>query len=218
LSKREGMDQNTEELIRQSARKVFSEKGFSGARMQDIADEAKINRALLHYYFRSKEKLFELIFDEAVTRFLGAVQPIMFARIPLFEKIEKLVATEIDLCVAEPCNAMFILHEMMRNPAVLERRNIRKLYESFLGNLSIALTEEYKRGSIVKIEAESLFLHIISLVLFPFIGKAYLQQAFGLDEEGYWKMIQKRKKEVTRFVINGIRIFESRPEGVSSDS
>jgi hypothetical protein len=107
---------------------------------------------------------------------------------------------------------------MMRNPAVLERRNIRKLYESFLGNLSIALTEEYKRGSIVKIEAESLFLHIISLVLFPFIGKAYLQQAFGLDEEGYWKMIQKRKKEVTRFVINGIRIFESRPEGVSSDS
>jgi TetR/AcrR family transcriptional regulator len=205
----EVIDHTTEALIRQSAQKVFTEKGFSGARMQDIADEAGINRALLHYYFRSKEKLFELIFDEAFTRFLGAVEPIMFADIPLFEKIEKLVETEFDLCIASPCNAMFILHELMQNPAVLERRNIRKIYTAFLLHLSAAMEEPYKTGRIVKIEAEQLFLHIISLVLFPFIGKAYLQQAFGLAEEAYWTMIQRRKKEVVRFVINGIRIGDT---------
>jgi AcrR family transcriptional regulator len=164
--------------------------------MQDIADEAGINRALLHYYFRSKERLFELVFDEAVTRFLGTVQPIMFARIPLFEKIKRLVEAEIDLCVANPCNAMFILHEMMQNPSVLERRNIRELYASFLAQLSEALQEEHKAGRIVRIDAENLFLHIISLILFPFVGRAYVKQAFGLDEEGYWKLIQRRKKEV----------------------
>lgn len=200
------MDQNTEELIRTSARKVFTEKGFSGARMQDIADAAGINRALLHYYFRSKERLFEVIFDEVFNGFLGTVQPIMFAKIPLFEKIEQLVEAEIALCEAHPCNAMFIMHEMMQNPAVMERRNLRKLNKAFLENLSVSLQEEYKAGKIVRIEAEQLFLHIISLILFPFIGKAYVQKAFDLDEEGYWKMIQRRKKEVARFVINAIKV------------
>lgn len=200
------MDQNTEELIRTSARKVFTEKGFSGARMQDIADVAGINRALLHYYFRSKERLFEVIFDEAFNRFLGTVQPIMVAEMPLFEKIEQLVEAEIALCEAHPCNAMFIMHEMMQNPAMMERRNVRKLYKAFLDNFSTALQEAHRAGQIIKIEADQLFLHIISLILFPFIGKTYLQKAFDLDEEGYWKMIQRRKKEVARFVINAIKV------------
>jgi len=200
------MEPNTEDLIRAAARKVFTEKGFAGARMQDIADEAGINRALLHYYFRSKEKLFEVIFDEAFNRFLGTVQPIMVASIPLFEKIEQLVEAEIVLCEASPSNALFILHEMMKNPSVLERRNVRKLYAVFLDSLGGALSVEHRAGRIVKIEAEQLLLNIISLILFPFIGKAYLQQAFGWDEEGYWKMIQRRKKEVARFVINAIKV------------
>ncbi|HTJ12263.1 MAG TPA: TetR/AcrR family transcriptional regulator [Dinghuibacter sp.] len=200
------MDQTTEDIIRNSARKVFTAKGFSGARMQDIADEAGINRALLHYYFRSKERLFEVIFDEAFNRFLGTVQPIMVADIPLFEKIEQLVEAEIALCEAHPCNAMFIMHEMMQNPAIMERRNVTKLYKVFLETFQKALQEEHKAGKVIRIEAEQLFLHIISLILFPFIGKAYVQKAFDLDEEGYWKMIQRRKKEVARFVINAIKV------------
>jgi TetR/AcrR family transcriptional regulator len=196
----------TEDLIRNSARKVFTEKGFSGARMQDIADAAGINRALLHYYFRSKERLFEVIFDEAFNRFLGTVQPIMFADIPLFEKIEQLVEAEIALCEANPCNAMFIMHEMMQNPAIMERRNVTKLYKSFLESFSVSLQDEYKAGRIVKTDAEQLFLHIISLILFPFIGRAYVQKAFDLDDEAYWKMIQRRKKEVARFVISALKV------------
>jgi TetR/AcrR family transcriptional regulator len=195
---------HTEDLIRASARKVFTEKGFSGARMQDIADAAGINRALLHYYFRSKERLFEVIFEEAFNRFLEPVQ--MVAGIPLFEKIERLVEAEIALCEAHPCNAMFVMHELMQNPQVMERWSGRKRCTAFLDDLSAALQEEHAAGRIVKIDAEQLFIHILSLILFPFIGKGYLQQTFGLDEEGYREMIRRRKKEVSRFVINAIKV------------
>ncbi len=61
---------STEEAILVAARKVFESKGFDGARMQEISDRAGINRALLHYYFRSKDKMFERIFDEALERFM----------------------------------------------------------------------------------------------------------------------------------------------------
>ena len=199
------MEQNTEELIRQAARKVFTEKGLTGARMQDIADEAGINRALLHYYFRSKDKLFELVFDEAFTRFLGTVQPIIYAHIPFFEKIEHLVEAEMDLVESQPCNPLFILNEMKQNPAICEKKNLFKLYTPFLEQLSVLLHEEYKAGRVIKIEGEQLFLNIISLILFPYIAKEYVQHAFGMEEGEYRKMMQRRKKEIARFVIQAIK-------------
>jgi TetR/AcrR family transcriptional regulator len=197
--------QSTETLIRQAAKKVFTERGLTGARMQDIADEAGINRALLHYYFRSKEKLFELIFDEAFNCFLGTVQPIVFARITFFEKIERLVEAEIDYVEAQPFNPLFILNEMSQNPNMCQKKNLSKKYASFLEQLAVLLEEEHEAGRVVKIEAEQLFLNIISLIIFPFVAKEYVQHAFGYDEGQYRQLLQSRKKEVARFVIAAIK-------------
>jgi TetR/AcrR family transcriptional regulator len=197
--------QSTETLILQAAKKVFTEKGLTGARMQDIADAAGINRALLHYYFRSKEKLFELIFDEAFNRFLGTVQPIVFAQDTFFEKIERLVEAEIDYVEAQPFNPLFILNEMSQNPNICQKKNLCAKYTSFLAQLSILLEEEYAAGRVIRIEAKQLFLNIISLILFPFIAREYVQHAFGYDDEQYRELLGRRKKEVARFVIQAIK-------------
>ena len=78
---------STEKTILEAAKKVFLDKGFDGARMQEIADEAGINKALLHYYFRSKDKLFDAIFEEAFKQFLPNISDIMVSDISIEEKV-----------------------------------------------------------------------------------------------------------------------------------
>src|SRR2546425_901472 len=82
-------EETTENKILQAAKKVFITKGLDGARMQDIADEAGINKALLHYYFRSKDKLFEVIFMEAATSLFPKIVSILDEDISLFDKLRK---------------------------------------------------------------------------------------------------------------------------------
>ncbi len=90
------IDEPAEQRILSAAKKVFINKGMTGARMQDIADAAGINKALLHYYFRSKEKLFETIFKEAVQGFLPRVNQIFESNKTIFEKIEMFCKEYID--------------------------------------------------------------------------------------------------------------------------
>ena len=78
---------NTEQKILEAAKRIFHQKGFEGARMQEIANEAGINKALLHYYFRSKEKLFEAVFQDAFSQLMGQAREIFFSEKPLKEKI-----------------------------------------------------------------------------------------------------------------------------------
>jgi TetR/AcrR family transcriptional regulator len=120
---------NTEEKILQAAQIVFSKTGFSGARMDDIAKEAGINRALLHYYFRSKDKLFELVFHKNFMEFVEGIMNINFSNMDLFSKIEAVVNHQIDSNIKNPNLASFILHEFNTNPEIIfkycEKQNKR---------------------------------------------------------------------------------------------
>src|SRR5678810_1109142 len=105
-----------EERILEAACKVFTTKGMAGARMQDIADEADINKALLHYYFRDKDKLFEVVFMEEAQKFFPKINAIFNSDAPLFEKIENFVNEYIDEMLENPYLPWFVLNEMNRDP------------------------------------------------------------------------------------------------------
>ncbi len=105
-----------EKIIWEAARKIFLTKGLSGARMQDIADEAGINKALLHYYYRSKEKLFAQIFEKELVSFLHDIEAIFKSDLAFFEKIEKLVDHDIDTFSKCPELPLFILNELSQQP------------------------------------------------------------------------------------------------------
>src|SRR5690606_32367118 len=110
------IEKETEERILDSARDVFHERGYDGARMQEIADRAGINKALLHYYFRSKDQLFETIFKATVSKFLPAVLQNLAGDETVSVKIHRFVSSYIDTLKANPFIAAFILHELNRNP------------------------------------------------------------------------------------------------------
>lgn len=199
-------DKNTEQVILQTARKVFIQKGLAGARMQDIADQAGFNKALLHYYFTSKEKLFDLVFEQEFGNFFANLAAVVSSDMPLFEKIEHIVSIDIERMTQFPGLPIFVLNEMSRNPEVILKRLKKIPIGKVLGGFQKQINSEIKKGSIKKISAEQLFMNIQSLCIFPFIARPMIKGLMQMDEKTYLAMIQKRKTEVAQFIISAISI------------
>src|SRR4030095_9462910 len=141
----------SEEKILAAARKVFLEKGMAGARMQDIADEAGINKALLHYYFRSKDKLFETIFAETFSKFLPRVNQILDSELPLFEKISTFCETYISQMQQNPYIVLFIMNEVNKHPESFLQRMWAGEKKPHMRKLVSQIDMEVKKGTIKKI-------------------------------------------------------------------
>lgn len=203
-------EKSTEEQIFSAAREEFIEKGFDGARMQEIAKRANINKALLHYYYRTKEKLFDAIFDKVFKSFMPGMVDVMQSDAPLFYKIEVFVEKYINLISENPHIPSFILHELNRNPDRLVG-----LFGSVFGvvrnkvflNLRDIIQKEVASGTIRPIEPEQLIVNMISLCIFPFVARPIVQGViFDNNKEAYIQFLESRKKEVAKFIINSIAV------------
>jgi TetR/AcrR family transcriptional regulator len=198
-------DDNTEKRILEAARNVFHIKGFSGARMQEIADEAKINKAMLNYYFRSKDKLFEAVLKEAFQNFFPKVFHMVNTDLPLFEKIENFVSGYLTFLQNNRCIPGFIIGELAQNP--------QRLKDFFLENsikppakFLMEIKDAVDKNEIVPIEPTTLVLNILSLCIFPIVAKPIIETVFNINEEQYENMIEARKKSVAQFIINSIKV------------
>lgn len=196
---------STEEKILHSARKVFTKKGLSGARMQDIADEAGINKALLHYYFRSKEKLFEKIFEEASTKMFAKITEFIDSKeLSLFEKIEKMVENQITMSMENPFLPAFVINEFHQNAEGAICQAIgRKMSVSH--KLIEHIQEAINQGLIRPINPIQLFANIMSLSMFPFVSKPIMQMNMGVTDEQFMLLMEQRKKDVADFIIRAIK-------------
>lgn len=196
-------DKNTEILILDTARLVFVEKGFDGARMQEIADKAGINKALLHYYYRSKEKLFEAIFKESIRKIVPHIFEFMGSSVTLAEKIEGFIGSYIDLLIDNPHIPSFVLHELYRNPSRIGDALLTSGIDPNL--LKIQLAEQMRDENYTEIDPQQLLVNIIALCVFPLVARPILQTVlFDKDPEKYQQFIDSRKQEVTRFILKAL--------------
>lgn len=193
----------TEEKIIKAAKAVFHEKGYFGARMQEIADKAAINKAMLHYYFRSKDKLFRKILDEALSGMVSRLfaEPVIGKS--LRELLEHFVDTYIDFLLENPQIPGFISQELHRNPELIKGAFVGKLDEK-KPILVGAILKEIELGNIKKIPPYQIILSVISMSVFPFIGRPMLQGFFQLDDEAWNQMILDRKKLIVDIIFDGI--------------
>lgn len=198
-------DTTTEEKILDAAKKVFVARGLSGARMQDIADEAGINKALLHYYFRNKERLFETIFTELATGFFPQIKKIFESEDPLFAKIEQFCAGYIDQILSSPYIPIFVLNEMHQRPEWFADK-VLKAGPPNVAKLVKQIEAEIKAGRITPIHPVQLIMNMLSLCIFPFIGKPMLMSVMGITEPAFRKMMESRKKEIPKFIIESIKM------------
>lgn len=196
---------NTEEKIVEAAKTVFIKKGMDGARMQEIADEAGINKALLHYYFRSKEKLFDAIFERVIRMAFPKISQIIFSDLHFRMKVETAIDTYLDLLLKHPYLPAFILKEINRD-ASLFINLIKKLGFDPQPVLKV-ISDAMDRGEIVRMKPEHLMINVISLSVFPFAARPLISYvAFGGDEKAMKAFLEERRQVVKEFVIRAIII------------
>ncbi len=196
--------QNTEKMILEAAKEVFVEYGFDGASMQKIADRAGINKALLHYYFRSKDKLFEATFREVFFSMIPPLINTVKEEMPLEKKIEIFVGKYIDTLRDNPLVPLFILHELNRNP-----ENLPELVKESGIDPAVffdQISSEIESGNIRPVPPHHLMINILALSIFPFVAKPIIKGLFfNRDNDEFNKFIEERKEIVTTFILNAIK-------------
>ena len=198
-------DGSAEEKILAAAQKVFMTKGMTGARMQDIANEAGINKALLHYYFKDKDKLFEVVFLAEAQKFFPKINAIFNSDAPLFEKIKNFVTEYIDEMQENPFLPWFVMNEINRDPdqfmyKIWGKENLPKPAK-FLEQIEV----EIKKGTIKRIQPLHLLMNLLSMTIFPFIAKPMMTRNLRLSEAQFKQIMEQRKTEIPKFIIDSIK-------------
>lgn len=196
---------NTEEKILIAAQSVFIEKGMDGARMQEIANHAGINKALLHYYFRTKQKLFEAIFKKVFKSILPNIMEMVHSDLPIEKKLGIFIEKYIELLLKNPFVPTFILKEMNRDPgflaATIKSSGIQPV------EILAMFEREMEAGNIRKMDPRDLMANILGLSIFPIAAGPLLNILFfENNKQEYERFIQKRKETVKTFILNSIML------------
>ena len=194
-------DLSTEEKIKAAAKKVFMTKGFDGCSVRDIAKEVGSNVALLNYYFRSKEKLFELIFEGAMSDFLQAMIEVFSSDLSLKEKTSLLIEKEFDFFVEHPELPMFILQAIQQN------KNEVPLAPPFFEPIAKTgifhqIEAAQAKGEMRQISLRNITILLMSNVHYPFMSKKLTQQFHGIDETTLQQDLLAHKAYVKEMLIN----------------
>ncbi len=199
-------EHNTEEIILEAAKDIFQHKGMDGARMQEIADKAGINKAMLHYYFRSKQKLFEAVFKSALNSMAPIIIKIIDNDDHLFDKIRNFTNKYISFISKHTYMPLFLINELNRNPEIIKKVLSDKFDNSIEIKLENQIQELIKKNDIKPVEPEQLLLDIISLSVFPILGKPLMSTILNKTNKEYSKIIKERKIYVAEFIINAIKL------------
>lgn len=197
-------DRETEERILAAAHTVFVRSGMSGARMQEIADEAGVNKALLHYYFRSKEKLALAVFRAAASQLLPRVYVILGSDGTVERKVRDVIEFELEFLKAHPYLPGYVASEIHYHPELV-LQVFGERGPAPLDALRAQLDEEAAAGSIRRIAPEQLVANLMSLLFFPFIARPALGLLLGLEGERFDAFIEERKATLADLVLAGLR-------------
>lgn len=195
---------STEEKIFNAARIVFQKKGFAGARMQEIADEAGINKAMLHYCFKNKQLLFEAVFMKAFSQLAPQINTIFNSEKTVFEKIKQFTKEYITFVIENPYLPPFIIQEMNNNPefvmAILNHEN-----KPHPAVLITQIEKEIQQGTIKPIDPKQLLLNIFSMTVFPFAAQTMVKGILHINDSEFSKMMEERKTSIAQDIINLIK-------------
>ena len=199
---------NKEYAILEAAEREFLTKGYAGARTTSIAEAAGVTHAMLHYYFRTKEHIFERILDEKM-QLMGESVLAAFGEpgLPLLERLRNGIERHFDFVAANPDLPRFIVNEVLMRPDRYElmRQGIERLTSVMFSEVQQALDESAARGLTESVDARMLLLDIISLNIFPFIAYPILEPILGdltADREFFFRL---RRQETIEAIMRRIQ-------------
>ena len=187
------IQESTQSRILTEAVTIFQQKGLHGARMQEIADKAGINKAMLHYYFKTKEELFQQVFQQALDLFIAKIELILTSELPLAQIVSQYVDHTLDALSANPTIPAFVLHEINRDP--------QRMSDVFAGNQRINLAQFAEHFPSAD-EAQQFFTDMVALCVYPFVAQPMLEKVLDLTPTAYLQFIQQRKKHIKDRLLN----------------
>jgi len=205
-------DRETEQRILDAARQVFIRRGTAGARMQDIAAEAGVNQALLHYYFRSKERLSGAVFQQLASRLFPALIQTLGGEGSVDEKVDAVIALYLENLSRNPFLPGYLLSELHHHPERLPQllaaatgTEPGKVLARVFGKLGDQIEQSVRAGTMRPISVEQFVANLISLCVFPFAARPMLSMVFGMDDLEFARFIERRKTELPEFFRNALR-------------
>jgi len=185
----------TELLIKEKAKILFFQKGLLNATTQEIADEAGVNRALIHYYFRSRDLMLDLLLEEALQEKKGRTRKILASDLTFRQKIAQFINTIVDWGLTYPYLENFIISETARHPDKIKAFCAKdKVKSSDL--IREDLETEIKKGSIAPISPEHFMVNLVAMCNYPLLAKSVLQTIHGMTDSAYKKFLQERKNVI----------------------
>ena len=205
-------DGDTEQRILDAAHAVFVRRGTAGTRMQEIAAEAGVNQALLHYYFRNKEQLAQAAFERAAKGFMPAVVHVMASDGPLEGKVRRIVALELDHLSRAPYLPGYIIGEVTHHPeraaqliAAVTGLAPKELGPRVLGALRRQIEARVEQGAMRPIAPESFVVNLMALCIFPFAVRPMIQAMLGMDDRRFRQFITRRRENLPAFFMGAMR-------------
>ncbi|MFP9117120.1 TetR/AcrR family transcriptional regulator [Flavobacterium sp. RNTU_13] len=181
---------DTEQLIKDTAKKIFFGEGRFNATTQEIADAAGVNRTLINYYFRSRDNLFNIVFEEAQAKEHERTEMIVFADMPLRDKIAQYLDIMLEQSKDYPYLEIYMVTQMNQGCVYKDPETMNRMLDKFY--LQIAI--EMDKGNIAKMRPEQFLLNFISLTSFPVSMRPLLQETMGFSQESYDRLLEERKQ------------------------
>ena len=205
------MKQDAEEKIINAARELFYEKGLTGVTVRDIANKAEVNLALLHYYFRTKDKIFEIVFKDAFGLLFRKLNNALSSDVDLFERIKLIISSYITTATKHPQLASFIMHELSVNSdsiwRIIYSNNEKNYVDENYNRFFQEVIDAGEVGIIKKTDPKILFIDIISLSLFPFVANTFITKfLYPKRKSEFNEMIKNRIDHVYELIVNSLNL------------
>ena len=205
-------DADTEQRILDAAHRVFIKRGTAGARMQEIADEAGVNKALLHYYFRSKDRLSDAVFQRVAKGIFARLTDAAGSDLELEDKVRRLIDIYLDQLSHTPYVPGYVISELNQHPeralqfldAVRPGQGANGV-PVFLAKLAEQIQVRVRAGTMRPIPPRQFIANLASLCVFPFAARPMLCAVLGMDDKGFNDFIAERKKGLADFFLGGLR-------------
>jgi TetR/AcrR family transcriptional regulator len=203
-------DTDTEQRILDAAHVVFVRRGTAGARMQEIADEAGVNKALLHYYFRNKDRLAQAVFQRVAAAVFGRIAQVLMSASELEDKVRGIIAIYLDQFAKTPYAPAYLISEVNLHPEragqfieMLARTGASP--RQIVALLQSQIDARVRAGTLREIAADQFFTNLVSLCVFPFAAKPLLSAVLQFDDAGFRDYIERRKTALPRFYLDALR-------------
>ncbi|MBN2830306.1 MAG: TetR family transcriptional regulator [Candidatus Cloacimonetes bacterium] len=197
---------SSEEKIFKAAIDLFCENGFDGTKMQAIADKAGISKASLHYYFRSKDRLFKKVVQNLLSMLITNVTGEIKEDTCIEELLQKLISGYFDMFRKFRKQTFFVFAELVKHQKLLADiiQGIDKI--AVIQEILLRLQKEREKGTIIAIAPEDLIINIIAMCIYPLMAEPMIKLIMSMSDNEFEQLLNRRKQVVTDFTLRAILV------------